>query len=102
MPWDAEVAGPGRGHRRGPGGARRHVRGARATAPTTSSSSRRSACSRFYALAEADASKGIADWQMLRRKLPDELFLDRRTFPHDLFARDDVAQYREVVTGRST
>ena len=34
----------------------------------------------FYALAEAQASKGIADWQMLRRKLPDELFLDRRTF----------------------
>ena len=31
----------------------------------------------FYAVAEADASKGIADWQMLRRKLPDELFVDR-------------------------
>jgi cytochrome P450 len=51
----------------------------------------------FYALAEADASKGIADWQMLRRKLPDELFVGRRTFPHDLFARDDVVQYREVL-----
>jgi cytochrome P450 len=51
----------------------------------------------FYDVAEADASKGIADWQMLRRKLPDELFLDRRTFPHVLFARDDVAQYRAVV-----
>src|SRR3954452_20545853 len=51
----------------------------------------------FYELAEADASKGIADWQMLRRKLPDELFLDRRTFPHDLFARDDVVHYRAVV-----
>ena len=51
----------------------------------------------FYALAEVDASKGIADWQMLRRKLPDELFLGRRTFPHDLFARDDVVQYREVL-----
>ncbi|MGZ4796041.1 MAG: cytochrome P450 [Acidimicrobiia bacterium] len=51
----------------------------------------------FYALAESDASKGIADWQMLRRKLPDELFVGRRTFPHDLFARDDVAQYRDVV-----
>jgi cytochrome P450 len=51
----------------------------------------------FYALDEADASKGIADWQMLRRKLPDELFAGRRTFPHDLFARDDVVQYRAVV-----
>ena len=51
----------------------------------------------FYAVAEADASKGIADWQMLRRKLPPELFRDRRTFPHDLFARDDVVQYLGVV-----
>ena len=51
----------------------------------------------FYAVAEAEASKGIADWQMLRRKLPPELFRDRRTFPHDLFARDDVVQYLDVV-----
>ncbi len=51
----------------------------------------------FYAAAESDASKGIADWQMLRRKLPPELFRDRRTFPHDLFARDDVVQYLDVV-----
>ncbi len=51
----------------------------------------------FYAVAEADASKGVADWQMLRRKLPPELFRDRRTFPHDLFARDDVVQYLDVV-----
>src|SRR4051794_8607389 len=51
----------------------------------------------FYAVVEADASKGIADWQMLRRKLPPELFRDRRTFPHDLFARDDVVQYLDVV-----
>ena len=51
----------------------------------------------FYAVAESEASKGIADWQMLRRKLPPELFRDRRTFPHDLFARDDVVQYLAVV-----
>ena len=51
----------------------------------------------FYAVEEAVASKGIADWQMLRRKLPDELFLGRRTFPHDLFTRDDVAAYLAVV-----
>jgi cytochrome P450 len=47
----------------------------------------------FYALPEAEASKGVADWQMLRRKLPDELFVGRRTFPHDAFGRDDVARY---------
>ncbi len=52
----------------------------------------------FYAIEEAVASKGIADWQMLRRKLPDELFLGRRTFPHDLFTRDDVAAYLAVVS----
>ncbi len=51
----------------------------------------------FYAVAEADASKGVADWQMLRRKLPPELFRDRRTFPHGLFARDDVVRYLDVV-----
>ena len=51
----------------------------------------------FYALPEASASKGIADWQLLRRKLPDELFADRRTFPHDLFGRDDVRQYLHLL-----
>jgi cytochrome P450 len=51
----------------------------------------------FYGLDETDASKGVADWRMLRRKLPDELFVGRRTFPHDLFARDDVVRYRDVV-----
>lgn len=51
----------------------------------------------FYAVAESDASKGIADWQMLRRKLPPELFRDRRTLPHDLFARDDVVEYLDVL-----
>jgi cytochrome P450 len=49
----------------------------------------------FYALAEADASKGVADWMMLRRKLPDELFDGRRTMPHELFGRDDVRNYLE-------
>jgi cytochrome P450 len=47
----------------------------------------------FYELAEADASKGVADWMMLRRKLPDELFAGRRTMPHELFGRDDVRNY---------
>jgi cytochrome P450 len=43
----------------------------------------------FYGLPEAAASKGVADWRMLRRKLPDEVFGGRRTLPHDLFNRDD-------------
>jgi cytochrome P450 len=47
----------------------------------------------FYALSEAVASKGVADWMMLRRKLPDELFAGRRTVPHELFGRDDVRSY---------
>jgi cytochrome P450 len=47
----------------------------------------------FYALGEDRASKGVADWRMLRRKLPDEIFAGRRTLPHQLFGRDDVAGY---------
>ena len=47
----------------------------------------------FYALPEEAASKGVADYLMLRRKLPDEVFADRRTLPGTLFRRDDVASY---------
>ncbi|MGO4257781.1 cytochrome P450 [Marmoricola sp. RAF53] len=47
----------------------------------------------FYALPEEAASKGVADYLMLRRKLPDELFDGRRTLPGTLFRRDDVAHY---------
>lgn len=47
----------------------------------------------FYALPEERASKGLADFRMLRRKLPDEIFLGRRTLPSELFRRDDVANY---------
>jgi cytochrome P450 len=47
----------------------------------------------FYGLPEERASKGVADWRMLRRKLPDEIFVGRRTLPHQLFGRDDVASY---------
>ena len=47
----------------------------------------------FYALPEDRASKGVADWRMLRRKLPDQIFVGRRTLPHQLFGRDDVADY---------
>lgn len=51
----------------------------------------------FYRLPEERASKGVADWRMLRRKVPDELFSGRRTFPHDLFGRDDSASYMANV-----
>lgn len=47
----------------------------------------------FYALPEDRASKGVADWRMLRRKLPDSVFVGRRILPHQLFGRDDVADY---------
>ena len=47
----------------------------------------------FYALPEDVASKGVADYMMLRRKLPDEIFAGRRVLPTSLFRRDDVASY---------
>ncbi len=47
----------------------------------------------FYALEEQAASKGVADWQMLRRKLPDEIFVGRRTLPHDLWSRHATQGY---------
>ncbi len=47
----------------------------------------------FYALPEEAASKGVADYLMLRRKLPDEIFDGRRTLPGTLFRRDDVASF---------
>ncbi len=47
----------------------------------------------FYALPEEHASKGVADWLLLSRKLPEELFDGRRTMPHVLFDRDHVQSY---------
>lgn len=47
----------------------------------------------FYGLAEEKASKAVADYQMLRRKLPEEIFDGRRILPNTLFSRDDVAGY---------
>ena len=44
----------------------------------------------LYGLGEESASKGVADWRMLRRKVPDVLFTGRRTFPHDLFGRATI------------
>ena len=51
----------------------------------------------FYALPEEAASKGVDDWRMLRRKLPDEVFVGRRTLPHQLFGRDDVGRFLDNV-----
>lgn len=57
----------------------------------------------LYATGEDVASKGVADWRMLRRKLPDELFRSRRTYPHELFGRHDVAGYLgHLVTALDT
>jgi cytochrome P450 len=47
----------------------------------------------FYGLPEEKASKGVADYLMLRRKLPNEIFDGRRILPGTLFRRDDVAGY---------
>jgi cytochrome P450 len=47
----------------------------------------------FYALTEEKASKAVADYLMLQRKLPDDVFVGRRTLPSTLFRRDDVALY---------
>jgi cytochrome P450 len=47
----------------------------------------------FYGLPEDRASKSVADWRMLRRKLPEQVFVGRRTLPHTLFGREDVAVY---------
>jgi cytochrome P450 len=51
----------------------------------------------LYGLPEETASKGVADWRMLRRKLPDEVFASRRVLPHQLFGREDVAAYLRNV-----
>ena len=51
----------------------------------------------FYAVPEQQASKGIADWKMLIRKLPNELFDGRRTLPHELFTRPNVTGYLEAL-----
>jgi cytochrome P450 len=47
----------------------------------------------LYELPEREASKGLADYTMLVRKLPDELFAGPRTFAHDLFGASEVESY---------
>ncbi|MEM9175201.1 MAG: cytochrome P450 [Myxococcota bacterium] len=47
----------------------------------------------LWALPEAEASKGVGDFALLSHKVPAELFDGRRTFPHGLFARENVEVY---------
>jgi cytochrome P450 len=50
----------------------------------------------LYALPEEQASFGLATYELvLKRKVPPELLDGRRTFPHDLFARQEVEDYLE-------
>ena len=51
----------------------------------------------FYDVEESAASKGIADMRMLARKVPVDLFHDRRTIPHDMFTRELAAAYLDQV-----
>ncbi len=49
---------------------------------------------RLYALAEHEASFGLATFELvLKRKLPAELLVGRRTFPHALFGGQEVEDY---------
>jgi len=47
----------------------------------------------LYGYAENEASFGLATFAVLRRKVPEELFLGRRHTPHDLFGRQDTERY---------
>ncbi len=47
----------------------------------------------LWALPEGRASKGLADFALLSHKVPAELFAGRRTFPHDLFGREEEEGY---------
>jgi cytochrome P450 len=47
----------------------------------------------LYGFAEHDASFGLATFELIRRKVPDELFAGRRNTPHDLFGRQEIERY---------
>lgn len=51
----------------------------------------------LYALRESDASFGLATFNLLKLKLPVELFGGRRITPHRLFAGDDVERYLRTL-----
>lgn len=47
----------------------------------------------LYALPEARASFGLATYNLLKLKIPDELFAGRRNGPRNLFGGEDVERY---------
>ena len=51
----------------------------------------------LYALPENAASFGLATFNLLKLKLPVELFQGRRVTPHRLFASDDVGRYLRTL-----
>jgi cytochrome P450 len=57
----------------------------------------------LYRLEESDASFGLATYELvMKRKLPSQMLLGRRTLPHDLFARDDVEEYLDNLDSAVT
>src|SRR6185369_5686722 len=51
----------------------------------------------LYALPESQASFGLATYNLLRLKLPPELFVGRRNGPRTLFGGDDVERYLDAL-----
>jgi len=47
----------------------------------------------LYGFPENEASFGLATFELIRRKVPDELFVGRRNTPHDLFGRQETERY---------
>lgn len=52
---------------------------------------------RLYELPEREASFGLATYELIRRKVPDELFAGRRNTPHSLFGAQQVERYVEEL-----
>lgn len=52
---------------------------------------------RLYELPEDEASFGLATFELLRAKVPIEVFLGRRNRPHDLFGSQEVERYLDVL-----
>lgn len=52
---------------------------------------------RLYELPEREASFGLATYELIRRKVPDELFAGRRNTPHTLFGAQQVERYVEEL-----
>ena len=57
------------------------------------------AVARLYAVAEEEASFGLATYRMISHKAPDELFDGRRVTPHQLFGSQNVEGYLAELDG---